>query len=134
MKPAMFGLSALALLAFAAPSLAMDEGQTLPAPKGYERTGQYENCLTASRIEHSRILNRHQILFEMTGKEAYLAEPAKGQCPTLSRSYALVYDASINQLCNSSIIHLIEPSSPVSNRGTCGIDRFEKLVKTPKAK
>jgi hypothetical protein len=93
----------------------------------YNRTGQYETCLTSNRIRETQILNSKQILFKMNGDDAYLAEPKS--CPGLSRGLALSYDATINQLCNTTIITLLETSSPVPSRGSCGIERFEKLEK-----
>ena len=63
----------------------------------------------------------------MNGDRAYLAEPKS--CPGLSRNLALSYDATTGQLCNTTIIRLLDTSSPVSSRGSCGIERFEKLEK-----
>jgi hypothetical protein len=99
-----------------------------PTPAGFERTGIFESCLPANRIDYSRILNKRQILFEMTGGEVYLNEPEA--CPGLSTSYALVYTANPNHLCNTTVVRLIEPGSPVPERGGCGLGRFEKLKKT----
>jgi len=93
----------------------------------YNRTGQFETCLTNNRIRETQILNSKQILVKMNGDEAYLAEPKS--CPGLSRGVTLSYDASLNQLCNTTIIRLLDTSSPVSSRGSCGIERFEKLEK-----
>ncbi len=94
----------------------------------YNRTGQFEKCLPLNRIQHSRILNDHQILFEMTGGDDFLNEPKSG-CPSLSPSYALTYETSIHQLCNTQIVRLIEPSSSVPERGACNIAQFERLTK-----
>lgn len=115
-----------------ASACASDRPKSEDAPElaNFKRTGKYETCLTSNRIDRIRILNRKQILFEMIGKDYYLAEPE--HCPGLSKSLALSYDATINQLCNTTIVHLIDPGSPVPQRGTCGIDRFEKLEKKPK--
>lgn len=101
-----------------------------PALKNHLRTGKYEHCLTNHRINDIRILNDHQILFSMTGGEAYLAEPK--HCSGLSKGLALAYDATLDELCNTTIVHLVDPSSPVPQRGTCGIDRFEKLKQKSK--
>lgn len=93
----------------------------------YDRTGQYETCLNNSQIRETRILNNRQILVKMNGDRAYLAEPKR--CNGLSKGVALSYDASLNQLCNTTIIRLIDTSSPVASRGSCSIERFEKLEK-----
>lgn len=122
------GLAAAGILAYAA--AAKEEGSApadAPALKSYERTGTFETCLDSNRIRYSRILNNHQILFEMTGGEVYLNEPLA--CPGLNKSYALVYTANPNHLCNTTVVTLIEPGSPVPQRGGCGLGRFEKLKK-----
>ena len=100
-----------------------------PAPEleKYNRTGQFETCLTNHQIRETQILNSRQILVKMNGGTAYLAEPKS--CPGLSRGLALSYDASQDQLCNTTIIRLLDTSSPVASRGSCGIERFEKLEK-----
>jgi hypothetical protein len=125
-----------ALVAVCALALASAQAADAPKPDAdspelakYSRTGQYETCLTNHQIRNIRILNRKQILFEMNGPESYLAEPE--HCPGLSKSLALAYDATIDRLCNTTIIHLLDTSSPVPQRGTCGIERFEKLAKKP---
>lgn len=92
----------------------------------WKRTGEYTTCLTIHSIRESRILNSHQILFTTGANSAYLAEP---DCPALSSNLALSYDATLDQLCNTTIIRLIESGSPVPNRGSCSIDRFERLEK-----
>ena len=121
----------------AASTLALAAAYAADAPKpdapelaNYTRTGKYQTCLTNHAIRQIRILNNHQILFEMNGRDRYLAEPE--HCPGLSKNLALAYDATIDQFCNTTIIHLLDTSSPVSQRGTCGIERFEKLEKKPK--
>ncbi len=114
-------------------ALAADGVQApLTTPAGFIRTGQLESCIMANRIRQSRILNKNQILFEMHGGDTYLNEPPNA-CTNLRKSYALVYDVTVDKLCNTTIVHLSDPSSPVSERGPCGIGRFEKLEKAPKA-
>ena len=118
----------IAALAAAIPlSSAFAADKPAPELEKYNRTGQYETCLTSHQIRETRILNDKQILVTMTGGDAYLAEPKS--CAGLSRNLALSYDATTGQLCNTTIIHLLDTSSPVPSRGTCGIERFEKLEK-----
>lgn len=122
-------IALMAGLAFGA--FAADKSEEAPALKKYKRTGEYTNCLKASRINSTQILNDHQILFQMLGGDDYLAEPKTG-CSGLQKNLALLYDPVPDQLCNTTIIKLVEPSSPVPHRGTCAIDRFERLEKKPK--
>ena len=116
-----FGLS----LALAAPALAADK----PEIKGYTRTGETTNCLTANLIRESRILSKTQILFEVAGGDHYISEPEN--C-NLRKNYALKYDATINQLCTTTIVTLLDTSTggPMT-MGSCGLAPFEKLAKVP---
>ena len=115
-------------LVAAAASFAADKPPAdAPELAKYNRTGKYETCLVNHQIQNIRILNSRQILFEMYGGGAYLAEPQ--HCPALSPGLALAYDATIDEFCNTTIVRLIDPGTPVMERGSCGIDRFEKLEK-----
>jgi len=111
---------------------AADAPKTEDAPElaNYTRTGKYELCLTNNRIRQIQILNRKQILIYMNGNETYLVEPS--YCAGLSKGLAVSYDASLNKLCNTSIVNLLDPGSPVPSRGGCSFDKFEKLEKKPK--
>jgi hypothetical protein len=96
-----------------------------PELASYQRTGSFENCLTATRIRYTKILNSRQILFEMIDKTTYLNEP--DACPGLNGFVTLAYDATPNLLCNTTVVHLVEPSSDVPSRGGCNLGRFQKL-------
>lgn len=98
----------------------------LAAPAGYVRTGETTDCLVNSRIRSSRILNRHQILFEMQGGKTYVSEP--GNC-NLRRSQALSYRVTSNELCTTTIVTLIETGSSVAHQGSCILAPFERLEK-----
>mgnify|MGYP001286581642 CR=1 FL=1 len=118
-------LAALAagLCLFVTMAIAAEEETTTPA--GYTRTGIFENCIRTQQIRTSRILNKNQILFEMAGGEAWLNEPKN--CPGLSKSLALAYDATTGQLCTTTIVTLVDPGSAVATRGGCGLEKFERL-------
>lgn len=126
-------LSALAVAGFGAAAFAADApAAPMDPPKGYKRTGQFENCLKSTDIQSSRILNRNQILFETRGKGTFLNEPEQGHCPGLSTSLTLVYEGNPGELCTTTIVHLADFGAGLSQRGTCGISRFEKLERVPK--
>lgn len=119
-------LSVLGLgFALAAPALAADK----PEIKGYTRTGETTNCLMVNQIRESRILSKTQILFEMSGGTRYVSEPENCR---LNKRYALKYDATINQLCTTTIVTLLDTSTggPMTV-GSCGLAPFEKLAKNP---
>jgi hypothetical protein len=117
-----------------ASAFAADTPKTEDAPElaQYKRTGKYELCLVNNRIKQIQILNRKQILIYMYGSEAYLVEPS--YCGGLQKGLAFTYDASLNKLCNTTIVNLVDPGSPVPSRGGCSFDKFEKLDKKPETK
>ncbi len=113
-------------LALAVPAAAADKAPV----EGYTRTGETTNCLTVNRIQQSRILGENQILFEMLGGDRYLSEPENCH---LRKTYALKYDATINQLCTTTIVTLLDVSGGgPAIMGGCGLAPFEKLAKAPK--
>jgi hypothetical protein len=127
----MIGRASLALALLWTPAIA--HAADAPAKKtdapelsAYHRTGHMESCLTAHTIRSTEILNDHQILFHMIGGTTYLTE---ADCPSLNRSLALSYDVTPDVLCNSTIVHLLDTSTPVHDRGTCGLSQFELLEK-----
>ena len=116
-----FAIAGLGATAYAG---AMKDSDALA---GYVRTGKTENCLRVNDIRSSRILNKNQILFEMSGNRTYLNEPTS--CPSLNRTYALSYVVTNNDLCTTTIVRIIDPSSPVPEHGSCGLGRFQELSK-----
>lgn len=115
---------ALATLAFAGPALA-DSAEAL---RGYTKTGETKSCLLAYRISDVQILNKHQILFRMHGGTDYLQEPSA--CPGLNKYQALQYRVDGGQLCNNTIITLLDTGASLMFAGTCGFSEFQKLEKT----
>ncbi len=103
-----------------------------PELAGYTRTGEMTNCIYSRQLEQVKILNGKQILFEMTGSRYYLNEPKS--CPTLRKRYALKYDATIGQLCNTTIVTLLDTASGIHNQGSCGLSQFERVEKNVAAK
>lgn len=119
---------AVAGLCLAATASAADRNhEDAKALSGYTRTGATENCLRVTNIRSSEILNDHQILFKMSGGDAYLNEPKS--CSGLNRSLALNYEVTGSDLCTTTIVKLVDPSSPVPLQGTCTLDAFQKLEK-----
>lgn len=128
MKPTMI-TAALAFAAAAfAPALAGSAEKTDAAElAAYTRTGKTENCLRARQVDQMKILNRHQILVTLRGGAAYLNEP---NC-NLSKSYALQYEVAAGQICNTTIVKLVDSGSPSPVMGSCGLGDFQELAKAP---
>ena len=115
-------LAAAAGLAALQPVLAAD----LPAPAGFVRTGETDTCVSVRRLDSTKILNSKQILFTMKNGDTWLNEP--GGCPGMSKNAALAYEVHAGQICNTTIVTLIEPAGAMpSVRGSCGLSKFEKL-------
>jgi len=115
-------LVAAAGLAGAAPAIAGDA----PDVAGFMRTGETKLCLSNRQIDSTKILNKQQILFKMKGGDTYLNE-TEG-CPGLSRHSALSYEVYGGQVCNTTIVTLLEPAGTgLQPRGSCLLSKFEKL-------
>ncbi|MCC6919152.1 MAG: hypothetical protein IT548_08105 [Alphaproteobacteria bacterium] len=98
---------------------------------GYTRTGETENCLQAHNIQQSRILDADTILFEMSGGDRYLSETEGCH---LHKTYTLSYDATINQLCTTTIVTLLDMGGGGPQQvGSCGLGKFQKLAKAAPA-
>ena len=53
-------------------------------------------CLEINRIDHTEVLNDHQILFYMYGKKVWL-NTLTNRCTTLTRQDGFVWDSSLEK-------------------------------------
>lgn len=97
--------------------------------KDYERTGEFENCLQLTRIDHTRVLDDSTILFVMHGKTDYLNE-LPHRCPQLGFFESYIHKTSTNNICNTDIITVFD-SAANQSLASCGLGKFEKLNKKP---
>lgn len=100
--------------------------------KGYSRTGEMSNCIDSRRLDQVKILNKTQILFEMIDGRYYLNEPVR--CPSLRKNYALKYDVTVSQICNTTIVTLLDTGGGLHTMGSCGLGQFERVEKNVAAK
>jgi hypothetical protein len=64
-------------------------------------------CLDVVRIDHTEVLNNHQILFYMLGKKVWL-NTLTYPCTTLTRQEGFAWESSIPRYCdNLEIIRVI---------------------------
>jgi hypothetical protein len=64
-------------------------------------------CLEVNRIDHTEVLNDHQILFYMNGKKVWL-NTLNYPCTTLTRQEGFAWDSVIPRYCdNLEIIRVI---------------------------
>jgi hypothetical protein len=90
------GLLALATAGFlSTPVLAADTEATKPV------------CLDINRIDHTQVLNDHQILFYGYGKKVWL-NTLKFPCTTLTPQEGFAWESSITKYCdNVEIIRVV---------------------------
>ena len=92
-KGSLLALAAACLLS--APVLAADMQSAKPV------------CLDVNRIDHTEVLNDHQILFHMLGKKVWL-NTLKYPCTTLDSQDGFVWESSVPRYCdNLEIIRVI---------------------------
>jgi hypothetical protein len=104
--------------------------QTKDAPElaPFTRTGATETCLRAAAIRSTKILNDHQILFEMRGGRKYLND---AKCVGLRKSSVLSYRVDAGQVCTSTVVYLFESGAGLMPGGSCFLTPWQELA--PKA-
>ena len=113
MKTSLIALAALLMLTAAPAALALDEnGKPV--------------CLEINRIDHTEVLNDHQILFYMHGKKVWL-NTLSNRCTTLTRQDGFVWDSSLPKYCeNVELIHVLRTGQ------VCQLGAFTPYVTEPK--
>lgn len=87
-------------------------------------TGEAQSCINRAFIRNTRVRSDRVIDFEMRGGEVY-RNVLTSDCPRLGFERAFTYDTSINQLCNTEIIYVLEQIAGVPQRGAgCGLGQF----------
>ncbi len=125
---------ALTVAALAAGGIAT-AGRRTAAPEARE-IGKPVSCISLSRIQESRVRNDNVIDFKVSGNKWYRNTLPRG-CPSLGFEERFSYATSINQLCSTDIIHVLQSyGSGVHQGAGCGLGKFQpvEIVKTPKAK
>ena len=112
MKTSFLALAA-ALMLPAAPALALDEnGKPV--------------CLEINRIDHTEVLNDHQILFYMYGNKVWL-NTLTNRCTTLTRQDGFAWDSSLPKYCeNVELIRVLRSGQ------VCQLGAFTPYEKQPK--
>ena len=105
------------------------EGSTRPDPTVVEPAvkvlGEAEQCILRSQIRNTRVRSDQVIDFEMRGSKIYRST-LPNRCPRLGFEEAFTYNTSINQLCNTEVIFVLETvGPPPPRRGAgCGLGMF----------
>ncbi len=86
--------------------------------------GEARSCIQRSQIRNSRVRSDQVIDFEMRGGKVYRSV-LPNRCPRLGFEEAFSYNTSINQLCSTEIIYVVEQIGGRIQRGAgCGLGRF----------
>ena len=87
--------------------------------------GEAETCIMRSQIRQSRVRSDQVIDFEMRGGRVY-RNTLPNRCPRLGFEEAFSYTTSINQLCNTEIIYVLEQvgGGPPRRGAGCGLGDF----------
>jgi hypothetical protein len=72
------------------------------------KVGDTQMCVPLINIDHTQVIDNKTILIEMKGKGKYKRMDLMGSCPGLRMSGGFSHETSINQLCTSDPLHVIE--------------------------
>ncbi|HSG63869.1 MAG TPA: hypothetical protein VLD39_02670 [Gammaproteobacteria bacterium] len=86
------------------------------------------DCIVASRIRQTKIIDNRTIVFYMTGGRAYVNELAIN-CPRLAREKRFSYDLRTSQLCSTDYITVLEYWGSTLREGpSCGLGQFHPIT------
>jgi hypothetical protein len=123
-------IAACAAAALTLSALAAETKPDAPELAAFTRTGETETCLRAASIRSTRILNGHQILFEMKGGKTWLNE---ADCVGLRKHSVLSYRVDVGTICTSTVVHVLDGGAGLMPRGSCFLSPWEELAPKPKA-
>ncbi len=80
-------------------------------------------CLEVNRIDHTQVLNSHQILFYMLGRKVWVNN-LQGSCATLTPSDGFIWESRIDKYCDN-----LETIRVIRTGETCLLGAFTPYVK-----
>ena len=120
---AILPLAALALLAAAGTASAKNDRQAVPPAIP---AGEAVSCVPLQNIRNTSVHGDKVIDFHMSGGKVY-RNTLPYACSSLGFEERFSYKTSINQLCSSDIITVIQ--TPISIAGpSCGLGRFQPVT------
>ncbi|WP_010183227.1 hypothetical protein [Sphingomonas sp. PAMC 26605] len=119
--------AALALAAFAAPSVARDRGHVPEATP----TGTPQRCIPISNMRESHVRDDRTIDFVTSGGTVY-RNTLPFACPSLGFEERFSYATSLSQLCSTDTITVLETGggTGLSRGATCGLGVFQPVTLT----
>jgi hypothetical protein len=89
--------------------------------------GEARSCIPLRNIRRTNVHDDYTIDFEMRGGRIYRSDLPR-RCPGLGFEQAISYSTSINQLCNSDVVTVLNRSGiGLQPRGACGLGRFQEV-------
>jgi hypothetical protein len=86
------------------------------------------DCITASRIDHTAIIDERTIVFYMRGGDIY-RNRLSYNCPQLLRDKTFSYDLATSQLCDVDVVTVIEHLGSTLREGvSCGLGPFYPIT------
>ena len=83
-------------------------------------------CLEVNRIDHTEVLNDHQILFYMNNRKIWL-NTLSNRCSTMTRQDGFVWDSGLPKYCeNVELIRVLRTGQ------VCQLGAFTPYEKQPK--
>jgi hypothetical protein len=84
-------------------------------------------CLRLRQIEHTTIVDQRTVLFEMRGDTVYRNDLPQ-RCPGLVREQRFLYRVTMDQLCNTDLITILEDWGFAFTPGTsCRLGDFVEI-------
>ena len=86
-----------------------------------------ERCVQLSRVKSTQVLDKQQIVFELSNKHYYINE-LPHPCPSLRRDSTILYRTSIDLLCDVDVITVLNSFGGGWQPGaSCGLGKFEPV-------
>lgn len=111
----------VASLIGAAPAMAAPAAATKLVPAGAP-----VNCITASSIRTTRVIDENTVDFTLNGNKIFRNHLPNG-CPGLNFDRAFAYAPTTNQLCSVDTITVIQQGGGPMRGATCGLGPFTPM-------
>ena len=91
-------------------------------------TDGVKRCVSLRQIDHTKVIDDDTVLFFLRGGDV-MRNDLPGRCPTLMSEDAFMYRTSLDQLCNSDTITVLNDVGFGFTPGaTCGLGEFEPIT------
>lgn len=120
MKDTLFALASVGLAVFLSANALAQDDEIYPVDESVES----ERCVSLTRLKDTDILNERNILFILRGNKIY-RNVLPRRCPSLRNNRAISYRPTLNRLCESDLITVLEDPGFGSMAGpSCVLGKF----------